>query len=104
MRFASDFPAEGHGSRIGVQTTVAKTSLVEKNRWGLRDAFWFSFLSATHFGTKFFNVQTIFRRLQREDYVVEATGWLRVMSAVQSILSVYLLGLFAITYFQSRVF
>lgn len=42
---------EGHGSRIGVQTTVAKTSLVEKNRWGLLDAFWFSFLSATYFGT-----------------------------------------------------
>lgn len=62
------------------------------------------FLSATYFGTKFFSVQTLFRRLQKEDYIVEPTKWLRRISGVQSILSVYLLGLFAITYFQSRVF
>ena len=93
-----------YGDSAIKNTGHQKSSLIEPWEWGFRDALWFSFLSATHFGTKFLNAQTIFRRLQREDYVVEATGWLRVMSAAQSILSVYLLGLFAITYFQSRVF
>ena len=88
---------------MGVTESVFKFALLENGRWGLRDALWFSFLSATHFGVKFFNAQTIFRRLQKENYMVEPTGWLRRISAAQSIISVYLLGLFAVTYFQSGV-
>ena len=90
-------------ARIGVTESVFKRALLENQQWGMLDALWFSFLSATHFGTKFFNVQSIFRRLQREEYVVEPTGWLRVISGAQSIFSVYLLGVFAVTFFQSRV-
>ena len=71
--------------------------------WRRRDALWFSFLSATHFGTKWLSAQTIFRRLQKEDYRIEPTKWLRVISGFQSVLSIFLLGLFAVTYFQSRV-
>ena len=71
--------------------------------WRLHNALWFSFLSATHFGTRMLSAQTIFRRLQTEDYRIEPTKWLRAISGFQSLLRIFLLGLFAVTYFQSRV-
>jgi len=38
-------------------------------------------------------------RLQPLEYMLRATGWVRVVSGIQSLLSVYLLALWALTYF-----
>ena len=46
-----------------------------------------------------FNVGTWLARLQTRGYTPRATGWVRAVAGVQSLLSVYLLTLWALTYF-----
>jgi hypothetical protein len=59
----------------------------------------FSLLSAFQIGWREFNVGNWITRLQPREYTLRATGWVRVVSGVQSLLSVYLLALWALTYF-----
>lgn len=65
--------------------------------WGL--AFYFSILSAFHIGWRDLNVGSWIARLQRREYHLRATGWVRTVSGLQSLLSVYMLALWALTYF-----
>ena len=68
--------------------------------WGiLKVGFTFSFLSAFSIGWREFNPGTWLTRLQRQEYTLRATGWVRIVSGFQSLLSVYLLALWALTYF-----
>jgi uncharacterized protein YjbI with pentapeptide repeats len=66
---------------------------------GLGLALYFSLLSAFHIGWRELNVGTWIARVQPEEYVLRATGWVRVVSGFQSVVSVYLLGLAILTYF-----
>jgi hypothetical protein len=59
----------------------------------------FSVLSAFHLGWRELNVGTWLARVQTREYAMRATGWVRVVAGVQSLLSVYLLALWALTYF-----
>ena len=59
----------------------------------------FSLVSAFQIGWREFNVGNWITRLQPREYTLQATGWVRVVSGVQSLLSVYLLALWALTYF-----
>lgn len=59
----------------------------------------FSLLSAFRIGFREFNVGTWLARIQTEKYMLEPTGWVRVLSGTQSLLSVYLLAMWALTYF-----
>jgi hypothetical protein len=59
----------------------------------------FSVLSAFHLGWRELNVGTWLARVQTHEYAMRATGWVRVVAGVQSLLSVYLLALWALTYF-----
>lgn len=61
--------------------------------------FYFSLLSAFHIGWKDLNVGSWIARLQPREYILKATGWVRVVSGVQSLISIYLLALWALTYF-----
>ena len=63
--------------------------------WGL----YFSLLSAFHFGWRDLNVGNWIARIQRREYTLRATGWVRVVSGLQSLISVYLLAIWALTYF-----
>jgi hypothetical protein len=38
-------------------------------------------------------------RIKREETTLKATGWLRTLSGFQSLMSVYLLALWLLTYF-----
>jgi hypothetical protein len=38
-------------------------------------------------------------RVQSREYVLRATGWVRTVAGIQSLLSVYLLALWVLTYF-----
>jgi hypothetical protein len=38
-------------------------------------------------------------RLQKREYTLRATGWVRSVAGLQSLLSVYLLALWVLTYF-----
>jgi Pentapeptide repeats (8 copies) len=60
---------------------------------------YFSLLSAFHIGWRDLNVGTWIARVQPREYALRATGWVRVISGIQSLLSVYLLAMWALTYF-----
>ena len=78
---------------------------------GLAGAYWgelsacfctslyFSVLSAFHLGWRELNVGTWISRMQPREYTLRATGWVRTVSGIQSLLSVYLLALWVLTYF-----
>src|SRR5215470_12660121 len=57
----------------------------------------FSLVSAFQIGRR--ERRTWITRLQPLEYMLRATGWVRVVSGIQSLLSVYLLALWALTYF-----
>jgi hypothetical protein len=63
--------------------------------WGI----WFSTLTTFHFGWRDLNVGVWLSRLQRGEYVLRAVGSVRVVSGFQSIMSLYLIVIWALTYF-----
>jgi hypothetical protein len=65
----------------------------------VRYAFYFSLLSAFHIGWRDLNVGSWLTRLQSREYALRARGWVRVVSGAQSLVSVYLLAMWALTYF-----
>jgi uncharacterized protein YjbI with pentapeptide repeats len=60
---------------------------------------YFSLLSAFQIGFREFSVGTWLTRTQPRNFVLEATGWVRTLSGLQSLLSVYLLAMWLLTYF-----
>ncbi|CAB1057504.1 Pentapeptide repeat family protein [Olavius sp. associated proteobacterium Delta 1] len=60
---------------------------------------YFSMISAFSIGWRELNVGNWITRIQRREYILRASGWVRVVSGFQSLLSVYLLALWVLTYF-----
>ena len=60
---------------------------------------YFSVLSAFNIGWRELNVGNWIQRLQADEYTLGATGWVRSVSGVQALISVYLLAIFVLTYF-----
>jgi hypothetical protein len=60
---------------------------------------YFSFLSALRIGWSGLNFGTWFSRTQPREYSLHATGWVRFVSGLQSLISVYLVALAILTYF-----
>lgn len=74
---------------------------------GFRDlpiAFWFSFLSAMNIGGRIFNIDDLFINCQREEYYLRATGWVRTLSGVQALITLYLFLLTLLVLFERAVF
>jgi uncharacterized protein YjbI with pentapeptide repeats len=65
----------------------------------VRLAFYFSLLSAFNLGWRELNVGNWISRVQKLEYNLKATGWVRTVAGLQSLLSVYLLALWVLTYF-----
>jgi len=65
----------------------------------MKTGFYLSLLSAFSIGWKDLNVGNWIARIQKREYVLKATGWARVVSGIQSLISVYLLALWALSYF-----
>jgi uncharacterized protein YjbI with pentapeptide repeats len=61
--------------------------------------FYMSVLSAFHIGWRELNVGTWIARLQPREYTLRATGWVRFVSGLQSLISVYMIALWVLTYF-----
>ena len=59
----------------------------------------FSLVSSFQIGWRELNVGNWITRLQPREYTLRATGWVRVVSGAQSLLSVYLLALWVLSYF-----
>jgi uncharacterized protein YjbI with pentapeptide repeats len=62
-------------------------------------AAYFSLLSALRIGWSGLTFGTWISRMQRREYSLHATGWVRVVSGVQSLISVYLVALTILTNF-----
>jgi hypothetical protein len=63
------------------------------------NGFYFSILSAFHFGWRDLNVGNWIARIQPHEYTLRASGWVRAVSGIQSLISVYLFVLSILTYF-----
>lgn len=95
---------QSHRSRVTAQFFGRNAGHTELKTWSywlllFWGALYFSLLSAFHIGWRDLNVGTWISRLQPRDYTLRATGWVKTVSGVQSLLSVYLLALWALTYF-----
>lgn len=72
------------------------------SRWGaLGFAVYFSILSAFHIGWRELNVGSWITRLQPREYGLRASKWVRTVSGIQALVSVYLIALWVLTYFGS---
>lgn len=66
-----------------------------------RIAFYLSLINAFRFGWHEFNIGSWISGLQRHDYTLRPTGWLRTIAGIQSVSSLYLLAVWAITLFSN---
>jgi len=91
----------GHEKVVRIQSRTAKTWRGRlRNEYRLwRTSLYFSLLSAFSLGWREFNVGTWITRMQPREYTLRATGRMRTVSGIQSLLSVYLLALWILTYF-----
>jgi uncharacterized protein YjbI with pentapeptide repeats len=90
---------ETEGNKASLSESSKVTRLQEAPLRALVYAAYFSLLSAFHIGWRDLNVGNWITRIQPREYVLRATGWVRAVSGVQSLLSVYLLAMWALTYF-----
>jgi hypothetical protein len=74
---------------------VATAGLAAALGWGL----YFSMLSAFHIGWRDLNVGTWITRIQPSEFALRGRGWVRVVSGAQSLISVYLVAMWVLTYF-----
>jgi uncharacterized protein YjbI with pentapeptide repeats len=65
----------------------------------LRTAMFFSLMSAFNIGFRDINFGRWLRLLTRREYDLKAAGWARTISGMQSLLSVYMIALWVLTYF-----
>ena len=65
----------------------------------LRAALFFSLMSAFNIGFRDINFGRWLRMLTKREYDLKAVGWARTVSGFQSLLSVYLIALWVLTYF-----
>ena len=94
---------EGRVEPALIGITIAKNPKVETISasvplaivWG----FYFSILTTFHIGWRDVNLGAWIARMQFKDYALLGRGWVRLISGVQSLISVCLLAIWALTYF-----
>ncbi len=69
--------------------------------WFIWYAFLFSILSAFHIGWRYLDVGNWLARILPHEYNLRGTGWVKMLSGIQSLISIILLVLFILTYFGS---
>ena len=68
--------------------------------WRLaRAAMFFSLMSTLNLGFRDFNLGRWLRMLTKREYDMKAIGWVRTVAGFQSLISVYLIALWVLTYF-----
>jgi len=97
--------------RLAVELTVTKPPLAPKAlpKWVIAVAYqvlaayawalYFSLLSTVHIGWRDVNLGTWVSRIQPREFTLRARGWVRTVSGIQALISVYLLAMSALTYF-----
>jgi hypothetical protein len=67
----------------------------------MRVAIYFSLLSTFEWGWRDFNARGWLSRMQRYEYTLRGSAWLRTLSGLQALISLYLFVLWALTFFGS---
>lgn len=62
-------------------------------------ALYFSILTTFHFGWRDLNVGNWIVRIQTKEYSLRPTGWVRSVSGIHSLFSLYMIALWVLTYF-----
>jgi hypothetical protein len=96
------FPKEIIEIRDGDAEIAAAVRVEQLNRRAIPALLWslyISFLSTFHFGYKELSVAAWVARAQPRPFGFEATGWLRAISGIQSILCLFLLAMWLLAYF-----
>ena len=71
-----------------------------RSEWAmLRASMFFSLMSAFNIGFRDINFGRWLRLLTRQEFDIKAVGWARVLSGWQSLISVYMIALWVLTYF-----
>jgi hypothetical protein len=84
--------------RLGLFFSYARRTL--RREWRLlRNALFFSLMSTVNIGFRDINFGRWLRMLTKREYDIKPVGWARTMSGIQSLLSVYLIALWVLTYF-----
>jgi Pentapeptide repeats (8 copies) len=91
---------ETDGVNASLSQSSSVTRLQREPLAALGYAAYFSLLSAFHIGWRDLNVGAWIARIQPREYALRATGWVRTVSGVQSLMSLYLLALWALTSFS----
>lgn len=78
--------------------------LKTRSWWMFPLAFWFSTLSALNIGGRIFNLDDMFINCQTTEYYLRATGWIRTISGVQAVVSLYLILLTLLVFFEKITF
>jgi len=100
------------GGRLNTQAIQIRPRAIPSAKWWrlpflwlrqkwrvLRAAMFFSLMSAFNIGFRDINFGRWLRLLTKREYDLKAVGWARTVSGVQSLLSVYLIALWVLTYF-----
>ncbi len=87
------------GERLMSADDLIVERLTPRGIAALRQAFYFSVISAFHVGWRDLNVGSWIARMQPREYTLRAKGWVRLVSGAQSLISVYLIAMWALTYF-----
>ena len=84
----------------GKVTMATRAQRVCRESWASMGwALYFSLLSAFQIGWRDVNLSTWITRMQYGEFLVRGHGWVRTVAGIQSLLSVYLLAIWALTYF-----
>jgi hypothetical protein len=94
----------GRVEAAGDETTLAtgdKVEMLQPRGLGstLGYALLFSLISAFQIGWRELNVGNWIARLARFEYVLKPVGWTRTIAGIQSLVSLYLVAIWALTYF-----
>ena len=97
------WPKDRIETREGMQPKLDNPAVVEPlHRRDISTLGWaayFSLLSTFQIGFREFSVGTWLSRAQPRNFVLESVGWVRTVSGLQSLLRVYLLAMWLLTYF-----
>lgn len=91
--------ASGDSKPTILHVDIRSVGVLRGLTWALLLGFFFSVISAGGVGYRDLDVGRWIERIKREETTLKATGWLRSLSGLQSLVSVYLLALWLVTYF-----
>jgi Pentapeptide repeats (8 copies) len=99
-RFQVQLPHTCENAESRAKGATRKPGRWLRGEWRLaRAAMFFSLISAFNIGYQELNIGQWLKMLTRREYDLKAGGWVRTAAGTQSLVSVYMLALWVLTYF-----